>query len=202
MSNPKKPNIIFILTDQQSASMMSCTGNHYLKTPAMDSLAATGTRFNKAYCTNPVCLPSRFSLMTGRMPSEINVHCNDIEDHDPVTDRIRQESLGTLFKNAGYETAYGGKVHLPPELHPSKNDFDFITADERDVLADTCAEFVKRPHDKPFFLYASFINPHDICFMAIQAFKNSEKNNQPQLDKSKIEHAELADALKISSRNQ
>ena len=68
-----RPNILLILADQLSASMMSCAGNPYLGTPAMDSLAATGTRFDRAYCTNPVCVPSRFSLMTGRMPSEIGL---------------------------------------------------------------------------------------------------------------------------------
>ena len=60
------PNILLVLTDQQSWTMMSCAGNRYLSTPAMDSLAARGTRFNLAFCANPVCSPSRFSLFTGR----------------------------------------------------------------------------------------------------------------------------------------
>ena len=50
----KRPNIIFILTDQQSAHMMSCTGNDWLKTPAMDYIANSGIRFERAYTTNPV----------------------------------------------------------------------------------------------------------------------------------------------------
>ena len=55
----KKPNIILIYTDQQSASMMSCAGNPHLKTPAMDYLAENGMRFTRAYTTNPVCVPAR-----------------------------------------------------------------------------------------------------------------------------------------------
>ncbi len=66
---PDRPNILFILTDQQSATMMSCAGNEYVRTPAMDRLATEGVRFERAYCSNPVCVASRFSLMTGLMPS-------------------------------------------------------------------------------------------------------------------------------------
>ena len=53
----KQPNILFIMTDQQHAGMMSCTGNKYLKTPAMDRLAREGIRLEKAYVANPVCVP-------------------------------------------------------------------------------------------------------------------------------------------------
>ncbi len=62
----QQPNIIYLFTDQQSANMMSCAGNDWLKTPAMDYIAANGMRFTRAYTTNPVCSPSRVSLMTGR----------------------------------------------------------------------------------------------------------------------------------------
>ena len=65
------------MTDQQHAGMMSCTGNRWLKTPAMDRLAASGIRFERAYATNPVCVPSRFSLQTGRMPSAIGMGQNE-----------------------------------------------------------------------------------------------------------------------------
>ncbi len=50
----KKPNILFIMTDQQSATMLSCAGNKNLKTPALDALAASGVRFERAYACNPV----------------------------------------------------------------------------------------------------------------------------------------------------
>ncbi len=50
---PERPNILFIVTDQQNARLMSCSGNEYLKTPAMGSIAARGVRFERAYCTCP-----------------------------------------------------------------------------------------------------------------------------------------------------
>ncbi len=61
------------MTDQQTHTAMSCAANPWLKTPAMDSLAARGTRFANAYCTYPVCSPSRGSIFTGRMPHETGV---------------------------------------------------------------------------------------------------------------------------------
>ena len=64
------------MTDQQSATMMSCTGNTYLKTPSLDQLAASGMRFELAYSPNPVCIPSRTSMMTGYFPSTFGVSGN------------------------------------------------------------------------------------------------------------------------------
>ena len=71
------PNILFIMTDQQHAGMMSCTGNKWLKTPALDLLAASGIRFERAYACNPVCVPNRFSLQSGLMPSAIGMGRNE-----------------------------------------------------------------------------------------------------------------------------
>ena len=69
-------NILLIVTDQQSNRAMSCVGNPYLHTPHMDRLAASGARFEQAYCAAPVCGPSRACLLTGRMPHEHGVLVN------------------------------------------------------------------------------------------------------------------------------
>lgn len=161
----KKPNILVVLTDQQSAHMMSCAGNNWVKTPAIDRLAASGVRFARAYCANPVCVPSRFSLQTGRMPSAMGMKWNQ---ELPVPDAMVKQSLGILFNAAGYETVYGGKVHLPGVLkNIETNGYKCLTTDDRQGLADACVKFIKQPHETPFFLFASFINPHDICYLAI-----------------------------------
>ena len=169
----KRPNILIILTDQQNAKMMSCAGNRYLQTPAMDSLASSGVRFERAYCCDPVCTPSRFSLMTGRMPSEIGLRSNDDSHIDSIPNNIKQQGLGYLLKSAGYETVYGGKVHLP-KMKAEDVGFDYICQDERDELASVCAEYIKQERNNPFLLVASFINPHDICYMAIRDFADTE----------------------------
>ncbi len=165
-----RPNIIFILTDQQHAGMMSCTGNRYLRTPAMNRLAASGTRFEKAYTSNPVCVPARFSLMTGRMPSTAGIRKNPSQaDYD----RLSLPMLGDLFQSAGYETVYGGKLHLHMPLE--QTGFSWLTYDARQKLADTCIEFLKQPHRKPFLMVASFINPHDICYMPINYYQRKHQ---------------------------
>jgi choline-sulfatase len=167
----KRPNILFIMTDQQHAGMMSCTGNKWLKTPAMDQLAASGIRFERAYACNPVCIPNRFSLQTGLMPSAIGMGQNGDSARAAVTDVMIQNSLGRLFRKAGYETVYGGKVHLPRKMKGIENlGYRNLTGNSRLGLAEACAKFIKGPHTKPFFLFASFINPHDICYMAINDF--------------------------------
>lgn len=193
MTAHKRPNILFIFTDQQNARMMSCAGNRYLHTPAMDSLTAQGVRFERAYCANPVCTPSRFSLMTGRMPSEIGLRNNDHRHIDAIPEQILGQGLGWLLRRAGYETAYGGKVHLP-KMTPEDLGFDIISDDERDDLADACAQFISQKRDRPSFLVASFINPHDICYMAIRDFAETD-HEQRLLQTSPAEIAALDAAL-------
>ena len=158
----RRPNILFIMTDQQHAGMMSCTGNSNLKTPALDSLAHTGIRFEIAYAANPVCVPSRISMMTGMMPGRLGVFSNG--NKAVVPDEVKLSSLGKLMRGAGYETFYGGKVHMCKELNPPKAGFDIVDGDQRASLPDACIEFIRAKRDRPFFAVASFINPHDICF--------------------------------------
>jgi arylsulfatase A-like enzyme len=159
--------------------MLSCAGNPWLKTPHMDRLAASGVHFERAYCANPVCVPSRFSMLTGRLPSVIGMEHNG-DDNNPVDRHILDTSMGQVFRRAGYETVYGGKVHLPgpPGVKGLVEPYGFenISPDDRegrDKLVDDCARFLRRPHDRPFLLVASFINPHDICYMALNAYARS-----------------------------
>ena len=62
----KRPNILFIMTDQHRWDFMGCAGHPLVKTTNMDRLAAEGVRFNAAYCQAPVCVPARMSIITGR----------------------------------------------------------------------------------------------------------------------------------------
>jgi len=169
-----KPNIVLILTDQQNASMLGCAGNRWLKTPAMDGLAATGARFERAFCANPVCVPSRFAMMTGVMPTRIGMD-NNRDIGNPVPAHVMRHAMGAVFRNAGYETVYGGKTHLPGgETGPAAYGFKDLSRDQRGELARACAAYLCQPHDRPFLLVASFINPHDICYMAIQEFEQAQ----------------------------
>ncbi len=158
----RAPNILLIITDQQHADMMSCAGNEYLNTPAMDSLARDGIRFANAYVTNPVCVPSRISMATGVMAGRLGVLNNG--DKASVPSEVDNNSLGKLVKRAGYDTFYGGKVHMCAELNPLDAGYDEYFKDQRDALPGACIDFIERKRDRPFFAVASFINPHDICF--------------------------------------
>jgi arylsulfatase A-like enzyme len=162
----KKPNILFIMTDQQHARMMSCTGNKWLSTPAMDALAEDGIRFEKGYCTNPVCVPSRTSMATGVMSCRLGADNNGSGmSVKALPSEVDDNSMGKIMKRAGYDTFYGGKVHMCKSLDPQKNaGYDSYFKDERGKLPAACINFMKQKRDKPFFAVASFINPHDICF--------------------------------------
>ncbi|MFC1581932.1 sulfatase [Planctomycetota bacterium] len=190
---PDKPNILFIFTDQQNASMMGCSGNPHVQTPAMDSLARDGMRFSRAYCTNPVCVPSRFSLMTGRMPSAMGLRDNTAGEIPPIDPAIIQNGLGHLLREAGYRTVYGGKQHLP-RMNAEMLGFEYIEKDERDGLAETCSAFLNEEHTRPWAMVASFVNPHDICYMAIRSFGKDERKGR-QLDSGQTELRTLDEAL-------
>ncbi len=75
MAAQSRPNIIYIMTDQQSATAMSCAGNPDVHTPNMDRLAANGVRFTNAYTAMPLSGPARAAMFTGYMPSESGPAC-------------------------------------------------------------------------------------------------------------------------------
>ncbi|NQT14299.1 MAG: sulfatase-like hydrolase/transferase [Planctomycetes bacterium] len=191
-----RPNILLIITDQQHAGMMRCAGNRWVKTPAMDSLAATGARFERAYATNPVCIPSRVSMMTGHMPSHFGMRSND-EGRNQASPRAVEQGMGWIFRNQGYETAHGGKTHWMRGMNPESIGFKNIARDQREGLAETCVDFLEQKHEKPFLLVASFINPHDICYMAIDDYTQSA-GKPVMYARSVVERERLGIALRMA----
>lgn len=165
----RRPNVVLVMTDQQSATAMSCWPNADLHTPAVDRLAATGVRFPNAYCTSPLCVPSRASMVTGRMPSEIGMDDNVAAPAKAFPD----DTLGRIFSAAGYDCAYAGKWHVPGLVHEggdarptdaSWSGFREIHGGRDAGLVDACRDFLATPHDdRPFLLVASFTEPHGIC---------------------------------------
>lgn len=166
----QKPNILIITTDQHQGRILDILGDKYCKTPNIDSIAAAGVYFKKSYTPYPLCSPARTSLHTSRTPHEARVDHNTL----PISPEV--PISGQLFSAAGYVTGYSGKWHMP---NPYPTDgipgFEVLNKTDRkqklakDVDAATASqavEFLKRKHDKPFLLVASFINPHDICLPA------------------------------------
>lgn len=197
----EKPDIIFITTDQQSASMMSCTGNPWLNTPAMDYIAQNGVRFTRAYTSNPVCSPSRVSMLTGRFAGAFKDDRGlEVRENDgslrinEISEEVRQTTMAAFLKKAGYELIFGGKQHFPPALEASSLGFRVITHDERDGLVDLAIKEIKAKHDTPYFMHVSLINPHDICYMAIRHFA-SDADEKSIIANGRIECATLDKAL-------
>ncbi|MBI1343312.1 MAG: sulfatase-like hydrolase/transferase [Terrimonas sp.] len=160
-----RPNILIIMTDEQSVESMSYyLGKKYLNTPNMDYLAANGVSFTNTYCANPLCVPSRSSIFTGRYPHELGIQSND----ETLIDPVRFPTMGTIFSQAGYETGYVGKWHLPYDRKKeATHGFSYLPDkkgngdDNRSPLL--ARNFLEMKRDKPFLLVVSFMNPHNIC---------------------------------------
>lgn len=117
----KRPNILFLQTDQHRWDGLGCV-NPVIKTPRLDALAAKGVRFSQAICNNPLCVPSRYSMMTGLYSSQCGARHNT-----QMCETDEQMPIATLAERllaAGYATAGFGKTHwycgIPDEFDPAK----------------------------------------------------------------------------------
>jgi len=101
----EKLNVLFIITDAQRADHMSCAGNPMVKTPNLDRLAKEGLRFTNHFCTNPICMPNRATLITGVYPNVHGVRSNGIN--------LRQDipTITKTLRKRGWYTAAVGKLH-------------------------------------------------------------------------------------------
>lgn len=123
-----RPNILFISTDQQHFSTLGVT-NPRIQTPALDRLAQEGSRFDRAYCPNPTCSPTRASLITGQYPSSHGCWAIGVKLAEDVP------TVGQLFQENGYDSILIGKAHFQPlasqpgsesiERQPILRDLDF-----------------------------------------------------------------------------
>ena len=142
---PDQPNVLLLYVDQQRGDALGCAGNPDVLTPNLDALAARGTRFDRHYVQNPVCMPSRLSMLTGRYPSNTGV------THMAVPVPEDTEHLATHLGRAGYRTANLGKLHFLPHSnrdhslpHPSYG-FDHLEiSDEPGPYDDAYRAHVRR----------------------------------------------------------
>jgi len=131
----EKPNFVFILVDDLGFMDIGANNpNSFYETPNVDRLAAQGMRFTEGYAANPVCSPTRFSIMTGRYPTRADA-TNYFSGRRagrfnpaPLNDRmpLKEVTMAEGLKSNGYKTAFLGKWHLGPteEFWPSAQGFD------------------------------------------------------------------------------
>lgn len=107
-----KPNILFVMTDDQQHDQMSCAGHPILRTPNMDRLAAEGVRFLNAFCTNSLCAPGRATVLTGCLS-----HVHGIRGNSEKADAVEElnpdlPTFPQLLQQNGYRTGLMGKWHI------------------------------------------------------------------------------------------
>ena len=102
----KRPNILYIMSDDHASHALSCYGSRINTTPNLDRIANEGMRFDNCFCTNSICAPSRAVLLTGKYS-----HLNGVKDNREKFDGS-QQTFPKLLRAAGYQTAMIGKWHL------------------------------------------------------------------------------------------
>ncbi|MBL7220503.1 MAG: sulfatase [Phycisphaerae bacterium] len=165
----KRPNVVFILTDDQRWDMMSCAGHPFLKTPNLDRIAVEGAMFENMFVTTSLCSPSRASFLSGLYAHTHGV-VNNFTDYPS-----RMTSFPMRLQQEGYETAYIGKWHMGEKDDSARPGFDYWVSHQgqgkyfdntfnvnarREVrkgyyttrVTDMAVDWLKRDRTKPFVM--------------------------------------------------
>ncbi|HUU43757.1 MAG TPA: sulfatase-like hydrolase/transferase [Planctomycetota bacterium] len=140
----KRPNVLLLHTDQQRWDTLCAAGFDWMVTPNLDALAARGTLFENAFTNNPVCMPSRHSMITGQYPSAMGTTCNGIELPQDA------KTLHSLLRAQGYHTGALGKLHYLNHAnrdyskpHPGYGFDTLINSDEPGCYDDAYIAWVR-----------------------------------------------------------
>jgi N-acetylglucosamine-6-sulfatase len=170
---PSRPNVVFIITDDQRWDSLGVTGHPDAKTPNIDRLGREGIIFENFFCATPLCSPSRASFLTGIYPHTHRIINNDKNGLDAISHTL--VTFPRILREAGYETAYIGKWHMG--LDDSRRPgFDYwlsfkgqglyidpvlningesvqMTGYTTDILNRHAVEFLQKPRKQPFVMY-------------------------------------------------
>ncbi len=127
LAQEKKPNVIFIFSDDQRFNSLSMTGDPVTETPNIDLLAKEGVFFNNAYITSPICGPSRANIFTGQWERRNKIGFTSVSKN-LISEKTYKNSWLAQLKTAGYSTAFIGKHHTKigdSKNTPLRNDIDF-----------------------------------------------------------------------------
>jgi arylsulfatase A-like enzyme len=198
----KRPNIVFILTDNHGAWTLGCYGNQDIRTPNIDRLAAEGMQFNRAMSSNPVCSPTRATYLTGLMPSQHGLHSfldnKYMVGPEAYYTLSEFETLPKILHSEGYVCGLSGKWHLGANMtpqdgfsywitmvHGSTQNFydDPIIQDGEikktpkymtDLWTEHAVHFIEQNKDgeKPFFLYLPYNGPYCLGPLLLEPARN------------------------------
>ncbi len=160
----KRPNIIFAFSDQQHYDSFNADPKGVCL-PGIRRLASEGISFPNAYATNPICGPSRSSIFTGRMPSELGTSFNGVGFQVPV------ELISERLNGAGYRSYYAGKWHVGHCMAYDIPGFEVLCTGSNcngnfsdPAITATVEGFLRNyKSEEPFFLAVSWQQPHDTC---------------------------------------
>ncbi len=181
-----RPNVIFILSDDQGPWAAGCYGNPEIRTPNIDRLAAEGVRFENFFCASPVCSPARATLLTGRIPSQHGVHqWIHRGNMGPEAKAFLASEIAytDILAQNGYVCGISGKWHLGDSLHP-QHGFSFWYVHQQgggpyhnapmirngvpyeepgyitDVITEEALGFLEQYGSQPFYLSVHYTAPH------------------------------------------
>jgi len=174
-ADSKKPNIVFILTDDQRFDNLSCYGNKLIKTPHLDTLAEQGTRFSEMFVTTSICATSRASIFSG-----LNETTHGFTfGKPPVSEKIMNSSYPILLRKNGYKTGFTGKfgVRLAKNKEKIKEMFDVYKSfggprhykqkdgslrHSTELNGDNACDMMEQFKDGPFCISVSFGATHAV----------------------------------------
>ncbi len=154
-----QPNIILMVADDHGKDAMGCYGNSIIKTPNLDRLATSATRFDRAFCTTASCSASRSVILTG-LHNHANGHYGHQHSYHHFSAFEKVKSLPNRLEEFGYRTGQVGKYHVAPEqVFKFQNRFR-ASARSPIEMAESCRDFIQSTDEAPFFLYFCFSDPH------------------------------------------
>jgi len=204
----QKPNVVFILTDDQAPWALGLSGHPHADTPHLDKLFKQGMWLKKSYVVTPVCSPSRTSLMTSRYGSELGVTDWIHPRNEPDLGLNPKTVTWTeAMQSAGYRTGLVGKWHLgvPDKFHPTETGFDYFMGfrtggnkvirptlevngkDQQvdgytyDILTDDALRFIDRNKDRTFLLCLHYRAPHTAWLPQPDSDRKPFENLDPKI---------------------
>ena len=181
----RKPNILFVFSDQHRHDVLGCAGHPLVQTPNLDRLADWGMRFERTWSQCPVCMPCRATMITGRYAHELGFTSNVTARHgDTVSDSPFKPAWPTIMKQlqgGGYETASIGKTHYhgrPGSMQARERGERFDTRQFEDFVKRFGWDYVMEEYDR-YGHVPSHVNSPYMDFLQARGLLDAHQGTDP-----------------------